>query len=526
MSSDEIGPAVWSRRRLLAAGTGLGALVVVGGPARGSFGDIARDTASSTAAVPRGLEVFTAGYPRASSFRQTEAPRDATFEAWERRFRVLNGIEGKTLAEEIPIDEAKIQDYFRRFKEQHPNKLVLLHFNGKARHHSFHIDRYFPGHWLYYAGTTTTARLPESPNETTVKVANSGVFKPNRLHLDDNAPPEDKPDDIVIAPPGPDGQPNFRRAEYLKLVRIPDPHTIVVRRGELIDVDNNRKPDRGFLGPGKDDNVYGKGVVALGAELRKALPGKLILADGMLPESHQRNFDTFNWMESEGFPTLRDPLFGDWGGALNQHRFWATRGASPQFNYTVHKYIDKKEFTPTQNAKAYALARLAMAAAVFTDSTFCVGKQTGPHPVPDRTPGSEEKLLVFDELWRGVDQQPNWLGQPIRPARHLAKDQPDLFGGAAVRWDPDFVGCSKELTKNASEKAAGDCAGRGAIDVAGLRARARHRGHRDRCLHYGAPRSSARTGDGCSDGTTSCAATNAAADTLAIAYSPGSRSRK
>jgi hypothetical protein len=55
--------------------------------------------------------------------------------------------------------------------------------------------------------------------------------------------------------------------------------------------------------------------------------------------------------------------------------------------------------------------------------------------------GRGVKVRVFDELWRGVDQVPHWLGQPLAEAVHLAQRRTsDLFEGRGVNWPEAFVG--------------------------------------------------------------------------------------
>lgn len=188
-----------------------------------------------------------------------------------------------------------------------------------------------------------------------------------------------------------------------------------------VDIDNDRMPDGGFAG---GQNVYGLGVLEFGRKLRAALPDKLLLADGMLPEVNQRNFGSFNGMESEGFPIHRDPDFAEWCGGLNRQYFWRSRGGSPAFNYVLFKPGDG-------GGVAYSRFRLAAAAAVFTGAAVGVG---GTVPPPN-----DDGVRVFDELWNGIAETPNWLGRPLGPATVLATRRPDLFENRGVTWPQGFV---------------------------------------------------------------------------------------
>lgn len=178
-------------------------------------------------AATRGPEVFTAGYPRAWFFRQTEdAGLYPSYRAWEQQYEHLNGIQGKAFPEERHLDHALAREYFTRFKQRHPDKLVLLHFNGMGRRPAFNRALFFPGHWLYYAGTHTTR--PANPDATGLRVADASPFKLERHPTMFKG----MPDDLVIVPPARTGL-DWQRAEHARLVEVNrERGTVVVRRGQ------------------------------------------------------------------------------------------------------------------------------------------------------------------------------------------------------------------------------------------------------------------------------------------------------
>jgi hypothetical protein len=50
-------------------------------------------------------------------------------------------------------------------------------------------------------------------------------------------------------------------------------------------------------------------------------------------------------------------------------------------------------------------------------------------------------VRVFDELWKGTEQVPNWLGQPLGEAVHMAsRKNPDLLEGRGRTWPDPFIG--------------------------------------------------------------------------------------
>lgn len=511
-----------SRRRLLATGVGTMAAALATEPA----GAAKREPVEAA----DGLAVIGGDYPKAWFFRQTENTGGySTFDAWEARFRHLNGIEGKAFLEERDFDDVRTREFFTRFKQRHPEQLVLLHFNGRGRRPDFNPDPYFPGHWLYYAGTRATARV--GPNANRIPVRRTAVFRMERPPLLPGMP-----DDLVIVPPGAGGRPDWAGAEHARLVDIDTENdVIIVRRGQfgtapidippgsylaahvrqrppamqppnalwaynlsaagprnpdgrrcvdvlaaelsgyfragaelaaydgleldvlffipdgrpggvrfamqehLIDIDNDGVPDQvadvgpGFLG---GRNVYGLGVTQLCRQLRLQLPGKLLMADGMMPAVHQRSFAPLNGIESEGFPDLRDPDFRDWSGGLNRFEFWKARGTKPAVNYQVFKYV-RRENRPGSDPLAYRRLRLALAAAQFTDSSFAIGDRWAPPPVVWEDGGVE--VEIFDELWLGTEQRAAWLGQPSGPAVHLGNRATDLLDGAGVSWPRRFT---------------------------------------------------------------------------------------
>ena len=115
------------------------------------------------AAEPLALRVLRDEYPRAYFFRFSEsfaANPHTSYEAWEACFERLMGIEGKALDEELPGRSRRNIEFFTRFKQRHPDQLVMLHYNGDSRDPRDHTGPFFAGHWLYGAGAHVTADVP------------------------------------------------------------------------------------------------------------------------------------------------------------------------------------------------------------------------------------------------------------------------------------------------------------------------------------------------------------------------------
>ncbi|MBN1421540.1 MAG: hypothetical protein JXP34_22395 [Planctomycetes bacterium] len=175
------------------------------------------------------LRILRAGYPRAFFFRSAEAvARDpkVSYEAYRETFSRLMGIEGKVLDEEIPGTSARNIDIFTRFKREHPEQLVLLHFNGNARDPRFDGGEFFAGHWLYYNGARILSEVPAEEGETEIRVEHANLFRTGiGRYADAN-------EDVGICRLDAAGRPDWRESEQVRLVSVdPKGRRIRVRRG-------------------------------------------------------------------------------------------------------------------------------------------------------------------------------------------------------------------------------------------------------------------------------------------------------
>lgn len=459
------------------------------------------------------LSLFNEGHPRFFLFRQTEgyaASGKYSYEEWEKLFGPFSGIEGKVLEEEVPGRSVNLP-FFTRFKDEHPEKLVLLHMNGRSRDPRFRGERFFAGHWLYYNGCKTLIDISAKQEETTVKVANPNLFKTKMGRYDNSL------EDLVICGLKTDGRPDWNRAEQVKLVSINrTAKTIQVSRGcygtkplsfkagqawiaahqtegpwgknsnllwgynysldcprdpqgqtgtdilvkELteyfqpggllsnldgIEFDvlmHELTPKGRFMGIRGSDtngdglgdngwingvNRYGLGVYDFLRRLRERLgEERIIMADGM-SSRHQRAFNQLNGIESEGWPDLADPEINDWSGGLNRHLFWRENARKPVLNYINHKYRIKDErvdVTPNINRLVFAAAQFVDAAITYSDLPPADASGTFP---------------VWDELVKGIANQPGWLGKPLGPPVRLARRSPDLLKGNGNPISPQLI---------------------------------------------------------------------------------------
>lgn len=175
---------------------------------------------------PVGLSILDEGYPRALFFRRAEgiaASGNATFEEWDATFSRLNGVIGKCLDEEV-LGRSKNVDFFRRFKQAHPEQLLLVHLNGNCRDTSFGVERYFAGHWLYFQGCGLARDL--ASDESTIHVDDASLFMTEIFKR------KNRNDDIALCRLDADGKSDWSAVEHVRLVSIDArANTLKVERG-------------------------------------------------------------------------------------------------------------------------------------------------------------------------------------------------------------------------------------------------------------------------------------------------------
>jgi len=135
------------------------------------------------------LTILGPNYPRVFYFRASEAAcsvkRYPTYESWERNFDGLMGIMGKCLEEECLGREPRNPEFFTKFKQRHPEQVVLLHFNGNSRDPIYQRENFFPGHWIYRKAVVITedgyenlsVGLPRTVEEIEVFMREEGLLQ-------------------------------------------------------------------------------------------------------------------------------------------------------------------------------------------------------------------------------------------------------------------------------------------------------------------------------------------------------------
>lgn len=179
--------------------------------------------------APSGLAILGPEYPRVFFFRATESGpsrKGMTYERWSAEFGRLSGIMGKCLDEEVLNREANNPEWFSRFKRDHPQQAVLLHFNGNSRDPRHGTGSYFPGHWVYRPATRITAGVPATTEDTLIHVENAGDFQVNTGRY------QTSNDDVALFGVTPDGKHDWSVCEQVQLLAVDKKaNTILVKRG-------------------------------------------------------------------------------------------------------------------------------------------------------------------------------------------------------------------------------------------------------------------------------------------------------
>lgn len=215
------------------------------------------------------------------------------------------------------------------------------------------------------------------------------------------------------------------------------------RPAQAIDANGDGKADGGIFG---GLNSVGIGTIQFTGNLRRQLPNKIIMGDCTYPERLQRSFGHLNGVESEGYPDLFDHDLNNTSKGTNLFGFWRASSPSPSLNYVNFKYRQKSPARDRNTFRepnlgedqSYRKLRLVLASAVLADAAITYPPDWAP---PDTVWNQEaSRVRVFDELWQGVDQRPNWLGMPDGPPVLMANRAPDLLRGQGRTWPQSLVG--------------------------------------------------------------------------------------
>lgn|GEM_PF-2594366 len=176
-------------------------------------------------------------FPHVFHFRKSEADAlTMSLPDWTNRYARLMGVIGKMYNEdEIHLSGTNNnfpqREIFKRFKEENPSQLALLHFDGKYRNIATEraTNYYAPQHFLYFVRQPGYSDLDAGSTQSVVQTTGP-VYKYFRLASGDY-----RNEDVVLVGKAADGSPDWSRYEYTHITNYygSDPYTnkIEVVRG-------------------------------------------------------------------------------------------------------------------------------------------------------------------------------------------------------------------------------------------------------------------------------------------------------
>ena len=116
-------------------------------------------------------------YPQYISFRKENTRGGwSNYDQWRRGVEGSIAVNRKFVSEEVEVDP-RTAGWAVKWAGEGNNNLTLLHLNGEQRQVVSYpevLDRYFPGHWIYEAGTTIVDKI--SSTDVEVIVDDSSIF--------------------------------------------------------------------------------------------------------------------------------------------------------------------------------------------------------------------------------------------------------------------------------------------------------------------------------------------------------------
>lgn len=196
-------------------------------------------------------EAFGAELPQFYQFRgEMKRSSHADYTTWCSSVSASSGIIKKYMCEELKINPA-VCEWANRFSQTHPQKLHLLHLNGEGRQVNDYpevCNKYFPGHWVYEAGSTLTEDCDEK--QTRIKVAATSCFLQKAYIYRNLSPVVWKPHYVLLVELDEQGNRRWYNSEVAHITAInADTRTLTVERGKTNTRSRSFKAGKTYLAP-------------------------------------------------------------------------------------------------------------------------------------------------------------------------------------------------------------------------------------------------------------------------------------
>ena len=166
-------------------------------------------------------EIYTKGYPLYFKFRGEYITADHTnYTAWLNSLQGTTGLIQKFMKEELDVPST-YQSWVNQYATEHPEKLLLLHWNGQARQvETLKSVRslYFPGHWVYEVGSQLLANA--LPTDTLLSVSSVSPYSLTAYKNNTVTPAVAYPSYILLVPTDNLGNRLWYQSEVVRLKQV------------------------------------------------------------------------------------------------------------------------------------------------------------------------------------------------------------------------------------------------------------------------------------------------------------------
>ncbi len=174
-------------------------------------------------------------YPQFFAFRGEMSPQTHTdYRTWSAALGDVAGVMRKFVDEELVI-HPKSAEWANRYAARNPEKLMMLHLNGEARQVAGFpevLERYFPGHWVYLAGSMAGGAVKAS--DRSVAVEDAGAFTMRGYANRYTDPVEFIPQNVIMVRVDEQGKRLWDQSEYAILTGVDyENNTISLKRGQF-----------------------------------------------------------------------------------------------------------------------------------------------------------------------------------------------------------------------------------------------------------------------------------------------------
>lgn len=198
-----------------------------------------------------GKTVFNHQYPQFFHFRgEMKRNVHSDYDTWEKTYTTSSGLLRKYICEELKIDTV-LYSWLNRFAKMHPEKLLLLHFNGEARQVNDYPEvciKYFPGHWVYEAGSFLSADC--TPLQTRIQVKSTDCFREKAYLYRNLSPRRWTPHYVLLVELDEQGNKLWYNSEIAHIKSIdPSTNTLILERGKTNTLSRPFKAGKTYIAP-------------------------------------------------------------------------------------------------------------------------------------------------------------------------------------------------------------------------------------------------------------------------------------